>query len=86
MIMLKAPGFFTVKQWRHEQELRLKEKLIAQGAPTNQLMDEASIERFIQHYERITSHSLETIPEFANDVFELDENRMIHNHIERGDS
>ncbi|BFM14329.1 kinase [Maricurvus nonylphenolicus] len=79
-IMLKAPSFDCVFQWRLEQENKLRQKLQREGKPTNNLMDSKAIQRFIQHYERITRHTLLTLPAKANEVFELDEQRQITRH------
>jgi D-glycerate 3-kinase len=76
LIMLKAPGFHTVQNWRLEQEQRLVNTL-ASDADKSQVMDEADIARFIQHYQRITEHALVTLPTQADIVFELDESRLI---------
>jgi len=40
-------------------------------------MSEQKLWRFIQCYQRITEHLLETLPEKVNFLFELDENRKI---------
>lgn len=77
MVMLKAPGFHTVKAWRFQQEQRLLESVQAQGRDTSMVMTQDQVERFIQHYERVTVSSLATLPFIANDLFELDEQRTI---------
>lgn len=79
-IMLKAPSFDCVFQWRLEQENKLRQKLQQEGKATDGLMDEAGILRFIQHYERITRHTLLHLPTEANEVFELDTQRQITDH------
>ncbi len=40
-------------------------------------MCEQELKRFIQHYQRITEHLLESLPEKVDFLFELDENRKI---------
>lgn len=68
---LLAPGFSVVSQWRLEQEIRL-------GAESdNPLMTPQQIERFIQHYERLTCSSLQSMPEFADLCLQLDNQRTI---------
>ena len=79
LVMLKAPGFHAVKQWRLEQEERLVAKLNKEGRATDKAMNEREVERFIQHYERITTHALKTLPDEVNVVLSLDENRAIKN-------
>ena len=79
-VMLKAPGFNTVHDWRCEQEHKLKAKLTAEKADTDKLaglMSDAEILRFIQHYQRLTEHGLETLAVDCDRVFHLDEQRQI---------
>ena len=73
LIMLKAPGFEQVLNWRQQQEDKLAAKLSAEGRDlaTSRVMNPAAIQRFIQHYERLTRHGLETLPEQADVVFQL---------------
>ncbi|PHS71518.1 MAG: hypothetical protein COB23_00670 [Methylophaga sp.] len=72
-IMLKAPSFDCVFNWRLEQENKLEQ--LTSEAP--QLMDESAIKRFIQHYQRITENTLETLPGKVDYLFELNEQREI---------
>lgn len=76
LIMLKAPSFDCVFQWRQEQETKLAESL-GSDADKSQLMNSEELHQFIQGYERITRHTLQTIPQFADAVFFLDEHRRI---------
>ena len=45
-------------------------------------MTDLEIERFIQHYQRLTEQSLETLPQQCNYVYHLDETRQI-THVEK---
>ena len=76
-IMLKAPSFQCVYDWRLEQEQKLIETLKESHSNDTRTMDEAQIQRFIQHYQRITEHLLETLPKNAQYVFELNVKRKI---------
>ena len=76
-MMLKAPAFDTVFRWRLEQEDKLRRMRHAEGADTSQLMTPEQIKRFIQHYQRITEHSLRYLPQRVNVLFELNEQRNI---------
>jgi D-glycerate 3-kinase len=69
LVMLKAPDFNKVFDWRQNQE----DKLAASVAPGSgtQVMNREQLVRFIQHYERVTRHGLETLPDRADVVFEL---------------
>ena len=77
LILLKAPGFYTVKAWRLQQEERLRQKVMLEGGSLKGVMSEKKIERFIQHYQRLTEQSLKYLPFVADDVFTLDENRHV---------
>ena len=70
LIMLQAPSFEQVLQWRSLQEEKLRARQSGRGAG---LMDAAALRRFIQHFERLTRHSLDTVPEQADVVFNLNE-------------
>jgi D-glycerate 3-kinase len=76
LVMLKAPGFHIVKQWRQEQETKLKATLNNDIANTG-VMSAEEIERFIAHYQRITEHGFLEIPKIADDVFVLNEQRQV---------
>jgi len=72
LVMLRAPGFEQVMEWRCLQEDKLRER-----ATGNAMMSEAQIARFIQHFERLTCHCLNTLPAQADISFDLD----IHHRI-----
>lgn len=74
-VMLKAPSFDCVFDWRMEQENKLLHKL----PPSKQtaLMDEAALARFIKFYQRITEHTLKTLPTQVHYLYELDDQREI---------
>lgn len=77
-VMLKAPSFEDVYAWRLEQE----HKLIAATANKDKsgIMDDQQIQRFIQHYQRLTEHALKTLPDTCDHVFELNSARAITAH------
>jgi len=79
-IMLQAPSFDCVYQWRLEQEQKLAAKLNCRGRPVlqqNQLMSPRQITRFIQHYQRLTEHTLEQLPDKVHYLYQLDQERHI---------
>jgi D-glycerate 3-kinase len=82
-VMLKAPSFNCVEAWRIEQEhkLILKKKQQAQEngqeAELSGVMSDEQIRAFIMYFQRLTEHSLATLPEKADCVFELDADRRI---------
>lgn len=73
-IMLKAPSFDCVYQWRLEQEHKL-----AKTAAKNStgVMSDDEVANFVQHYQRITEHALRQLPKESDTVFYLDETRTI---------
>tara|TARA_R110002167_G_scaffold73942_13_gene207266 strand:- start:14174 stop:15088 length:915 start_codon:yes stop_codon:yes gene_type:complete len=77
-LMLKAPDFSNVFNWRLEQEQKLAASLTTMAH--SNVMNAAQIERFIQFYQRLTEHGLTTLPTRCNEVFELDSNRKIIKH------
>ena len=74
LIMLKAPSFKQVSEWRSLQEEKLK-KIGPIDSPG--IIDEEQLARFIQHYERLTRHCLEYLPVKADVLFDLDTDHRI---------
>jgi D-glycerate 3-kinase len=70
LVFLKVPNIETVYRWRLEQERKLAGKSSVRRAG---IMNDAEVARFIQHFERVTGASLETLPHKADAVLELDE-------------
>ena len=68
LILLKAPNFECVYNWRLEQEQKLRAKV---GHEATGIMNEVQIARFIQHYERLTRHNLAVLPDVADQVLLL---------------
>lgn len=73
LVMLKAPSFDCVLEWRSLQEAKLA---VRQPSGTK-IMTPDAILRFIQHYERLTCHSLATLPALADTVLHLDTDHRI---------
>ncbi len=67
LVMLKVQGFDAVRRNRALQE----EKLRAANPDAAEVMDEAALERFCAHYERLTRHMLEEMPQRADVVIEI---------------
>ncbi len=72
LVLLAAPGFSIVRDWRTQQERALR---AAAGADATGVMDDAELVRFIAHYERVTRHVLEEMPGRADLTIRLDETR-----------
>ncbi|MDN4501124.1 kinase [Alteromonadaceae bacterium BrNp21-10] len=79
-IMLKAPSFDCVYQWRLQQEQKLA--AISSKQASQGIMSEAEIANFIQYYQRLTEHGLRELPALCNTVFELDNQRQIQQRID----
>ncbi len=75
-IMLKAPSFDCVYQWRLEQERKLAER-VAPDSDNKGVMSPEQLARFIEHYQRLTTHTLWSLPEQVHFLFELDAERNI---------
>jgi D-glycerate 3-kinase len=76
-IMLRAPSFDCVYQWRLEQEKKLAERLRRDGGNAGGVMSETQLQRFIQHYQRLTEQSLKQLPQQVHHLYELDAQRQI---------
>ncbi|MFT7490931.1 MAG: D-glycerate 3-kinase [Pseudohongiellaceae bacterium] len=86
LIMLKAPSFECVYDWRQKQEDKLRDKTIATASVTHDqsgIMSTTQLQRFIQHYERLTVHMLATLPKYADIVFKLGSDHSISERLDR---
>jgi D-glycerate 3-kinase len=71
LIFLQVPNFDAVFRWRLEQE----EKLFGKSPDNDSnIMDNAQLEDFIQHYERLTLANLTALPKIADVILELNDN------------
>ena len=77
-IMLRAPAFACVYDWRREQERKLAATLSPEQA--GRLMHDDALRRFIQHYERLTRSCLEDLPRKVNHLFSLNHQRQIQSY------
>ena len=68
LLFLKVPDLDAVRRWRLQQEVdRLAE----------QRLNAAEVNRFVQHYERITRRMLATLPASADVVVDLDDDHRV---------
>lgn len=72
LLMLEAPGFACVAEWRLEQEQRLAARRGQAAA-----MDAEAVGRFVSYYQRLTEHSLRELPITADGVMRLDVDRNV---------
>jgi D-glycerate 3-kinase len=87
LVFLQAPSFECVHDWRRKQEHKLRERLEREAAPPearSRVMSDAELDRFIQHYERLTRHMLETLPTRADAVIRLNAEHRLVSHALRG--
>jgi D-glycerate 3-kinase len=84
LIMLQAPSFNCVYQWRLEQEQKLTEQLKdskgeskQKNLADNHIMSAEQVKQFIQHYERLTRHSLKYLPKACQHLFQLSSKRQV---------
>ena len=79
LLMLKIPDFDKVYEWRKLQEEKLRTSQSAQQNKHSKTMTDSEIDRFIMHYERITRHTLNEMPERCDILFEIGKNHRVNN-------
>ncbi len=70
LLLLQAPGFEVVPDWRWQQEAALQA-----ANPHRRAMDRAQVLRFVQGFERVSRHALATLPRIADWTVPLDATR-----------
>jgi len=80
-IILKAPDFEKIYQWRSLQEDKLRKN--SKPGEESRIMDQNQLNRFIQHYERITRHTLQNLPLTADVVIPIEADHSINSIIKR---
>jgi D-glycerate 3-kinase len=68
LIMLRIPAFEMVFEWRGLQENKLRQR----AGDVSAGQDEAGLERFIRHFERLTRHVLATMGDYADLTIDID--------------
>ena len=74
-IMLKAPSFYWVFDWRKEQENKLTD--VVNKSKHANIMNDDKLRQFIAHYQRITESCLKNLPQRVQHLFEFNEQREI---------
>ncbi|WP_366941068.1 hypothetical protein [Sphingobium sp.] len=74
LILLAAPDFSVVRKWRGQQEDALRAE---QGDRASRAMDADQLDRFVQHYERLTRHILTDMPGHADLILSIDKDRQL---------
>lgn len=88
MVVINAPSFGVVFEWRLLQEQKLAQKLQEDGRvdETEKLLTGQQVKRFIAHYQRLTEHALDVMPKVADWVMFLDVNHNIVSSSEQSAS
>ena len=78
LVMLCPPGFECIRQWRGEQEEKLRQRFLSRGeALPSGIMNDEELGRFIMHYERLTRWMIREMPARADVVFAMNPDRSI---------
>ena len=79
LLMLKAPDFDAVFEWRSLQEKKLGDKLKAQGALNDgrKIMTPDELRVFLAHYQRLTQHILAEMPGRADILVTLERDHKV---------
>jgi D-glycerate 3-kinase len=77
LILLAAPDFAVVTEWRTQAEQDLRDQLKREGRKGTRVMTDAEVARFVLHYERLTRHILSEIPGRADVTLWLDPGRRV---------
>lgn len=72
LLWLQPPDFAPVARWRWQQEQAMRSEHGGHGG-----MSRAGVERFVQHFERISRQALRTLPAIAERTLTLDARRRI---------
>ena len=84
LLLLQAPNFEAVAQWRFEQEQHLARQQSKRGETTGRaLMDEQQIKDFVQYFERLTLHGFEELPKRADLAWQLSPDRTVSGRLGR---
>jgi len=78
LLLLQAPSFDAVFEWRWQQEQRLSEQF-QQDHPEkpDPTMSRSEVADFVLHYQRLTEHALKTLPDRADFVWKLASDRAV---------
>ncbi len=71
LLMLRAPSFEQIFEWRSLQESKLRNSLTPEQLASSRVMSDKQLRHFISHYERLTRWILQELPERADIVLQL---------------
>ena len=72
LIYIKAPSFTYILKWRYAQE-----KSNALKSKDEKFMKKTDLQKFIQHYEKLTKWTIKTMPAKADMLIKIDKNQKI---------
>lgn len=81
LLMLKVPDMQAVLEWRGLQEQGNRQS--AAGNGPDRSLDAARLQRFVQHYQRLTEQALQHMPAFADLILTLNHQHQVC-HIDTG--
>lgn len=81
-VAIQAPSFNCVHQWRLEQEQKLA--ISISESERSKLMNSAQVLEFIQFFQRLTEHGMNTLPNSADATLLLDDKRNISRALFKG--
>jgi D-glycerate 3-kinase len=71
LLLLEAPGFDVVPEWRWQQEISLQA-----AHPLRHAMPRETVERFVLFFERVSRQALRTLPAIADLTIRIDAMRQ----------
>lgn len=77
LVLLAAPSFDHVYQWRLQQERELRKSVATRHGSSSKIMEDHDVVRFIGHYERLTRHILAEMPARADVIVAVDGDRKM---------
>ena len=78
LLLLQAPSFDAVFEWRWQQEQRLSGQFQKDHPDKpDPTMSRSEVANFVLHYQRLTEHALKTLPDRADFVWELASDRSV---------
>ena len=78
LLLLQAPSFDAVFNWRWQQEQQLSRRFQRDHpALKDPTMTQSEVADFVLHYQRLTEHGMATLPDRADCIWELTEDRSV---------
>ena len=74
LAILLVPTWETVSLWRGQQEAKLR---LDRGDDASHSMNDVALKRFLDHYERLTRWTIETLPPRADFVARIAQDRSV---------